>query len=192
MTRLRRVLLLLALLGLVAGCNPSITPPATRQGDVSLIAQAQLATCPTVGAPVKGGLPHVTLSCLGNGPKVDLAGLRGPAIVNVWYSACPPCQAEAGYLARFQAADHGKVLMVGVDSEAYPDPGLNWVASNNLHFAQLTDQHSDLSSKVPVRTFPSTYFLDAAGHLVGQPLSPVTSLRQLEDAVRTRLGVTVS
>jgi cytochrome c biogenesis protein CcmG, thiol:disulfide interchange protein DsbE len=185
---LLRVVVLSASLALLAGCNPSLTPPQFRTPDPSLVSQAALATCPTSGSAVKGGLPKVTLHCMGDGPSVDLAGLRGPAIVNAWYSACQPCKAEAPILAKFETEAGGKVLMLGVDSEAYPDPGLDFAYNENLHFAMLTDQHTDFV----VPHFPSTYFLDAAGHLVGQPLSPIMSLQQLKDAVRTRLGVTVS
>ena len=179
-----------ALLVLLAGCHVSISPPSLRLSDPSLVTQANLAPCPTTAKdaqPVKGGLPKVTLHCLGNGPSVNLSHLRGPAIVNAWYSACVPCQDEAGILAKFAAEAGSKVLMLGVDSEAYPNPGLEFVSSNNLHFAMLTDQHTNFV----VGHFPSTYFLDAAGNLVGQPLSPIGSLQQLKDAVRTRLGVTV-
>ena len=47
-----------------------------------------------------GGLPDVTLTCLGNGPPVHLAGLTGkPTVVNVWGSWCMPCQTEEKYLS---------------------------------------------------------------------------------------------
>jgi cytochrome c biogenesis protein CcmG/thiol:disulfide interchange protein DsbE len=177
-----------ASLGLLAACHPSITPPSFNTPDASLVTQAKLAPCPASGTPAVHGLPKVTLHCIGPGPKVDLAGLRGPAIVNAWYSACGPCKDEAPILARFAAKAGSKVLIVGVDSESKPDFGLEFIHDNNLHFPMLTDQHSDFA----VGNFPSTYFLDAQGNLVGAPLSPIASLQQLEDEVRTRLGVTVS
>ncbi|BEP12868.1 TlpA disulfide reductase family protein [Acidothermaceae bacterium B102] len=182
-----RALVVPALVVLLAGCNPSLTPPQLRLPDPSLVTQAALATCPVSGPSVEGGLPKVTLHCLGDGPSVDLAGVRGPAIVNAWYSNCPPCKTEAPILAKFQTAAQGKVLLLGVDSEAYPDPGLTFAYDYGLHFAMLTDQHSDFV----VGHFPSTYFVDAAGKVVGAPLSPIDSLQQLKDAVRTRLGVTI-
>jgi thiol-disulfide isomerase/thioredoxin len=181
-------LLVPALLVLLAGCHVSVSPPALRLSDPSLVTQANLAPCPVSGKPDKHGLRNVTLHCLGDGPAVHVAGLRGPAVVNVWFSNCLPCQKEAPILAKFAAEAGSKVLMLGVDSESYPNSGLDFVDQYNLHFAMLTDQHSDFV----VKNFPSTYFLDAAGHLVGQPLSPITSLQQLEAAVRSRLGVTVS
>lgn len=190
MSRRSLRLLLPALLVLLAGCSFSISPPAVRLPDASLVTQAALAPCPSTAkgaGSVPGGLPKVTLHCLGTGPSVNLAHLRGPAIINAWYSACQPCQKEAPILAQFAAKAGGKVLILGVDSEAYPNPGLTFAHDNNLHFAMLTDQHSDFV----VGHFPSTYFIDAAGKVVGQALSPIANMQQLEDAVRTRLGVTI-
>jgi cytochrome c biogenesis protein CcmG/thiol:disulfide interchange protein DsbE len=51
----------------------------------SLIAQAKLPDCPTTTAAgkISNGLPSLTLPCLANGPRVELAKLRGPLVVNV-------------------------------------------------------------------------------------------------------------
>ena len=130
----------------------------------------------------------MTLHCLGTGH-------RSISLVCVGRPSSTPGTARASRVRRrrrswpeFDAAAKGKVLVLGVDSEAYPNPALDFAHKYDLHFAMLTDQHSDFT----VGNFPSTYFLDAAGNLVGKPLSPIASLQQLEDEVRTRLGVTVS
>jgi cytochrome c biogenesis protein CcmG, thiol:disulfide interchange protein DsbE len=181
------------LLALLAGCNPSLSPPSYRPPDASLVSAAALAQCPTAGKAVSGGLPKLTLHCLGSGPSVDLAGLRGPALVNTWYSSCEPCQNEAHLLNDFAAKAGTKVLLLGVDSEAYPDPALQFAINQNVRFASVTDQHSDFQAKAGVTAYPTTYFVDAAGHVVGKPMAgPFTSLVQIEALVRSRLGVTVS
>lgn len=189
-----RALLTAGLLALLAGCHVSLTPPPLALPDASLVSAANLATCPTSAGPsIKGGLPELTLHCLGDGPAVHLAGLRGPAIINTWYSNCQPCQEEAPILAQFAARAGSKVLMLGVDNESDPDKGLEFVRDHNLHFAMLTDQHSDFQGKIGVRGYPTTYFLDAAGTLVGPAqIGQFTSLAQMESVVRARLGVTVS
>lgn len=184
----RRVLTVLASLALAAGCT---TPPAARPVDPSLVEQAQLVPCPTAGDAVKGGLPALTLPCLDGTHKVDLAGLRGPAIVNVWYSTCEPCLKESGYLEQFRTAAAGKVSVIGIDSEPYPNPGLQFEIDHRLRYASLSDQHDQARPKLGVVGFPSTYFLDAAGHLVGSPHGPFYSLAEVEDAVKAHLGITV-
>ena len=50
------------------------------------------------GGTASGGLPDVTLPCLGGGRPVDLATLRGPLVVNLWrpvVRAVPPGAAGA-------------------------------------------------------------------------------------------------
>ena len=72
---------------------PTRSRPATRRVKVdtpqlrALKAATHIAPCPTSVAGtegVPGGLPDMTLPCLGGGRSVDLAGLRGPLLVNFW------------------------------------------------------------------------------------------------------------
>jgi thiol-disulfide isomerase/thioredoxin len=114
----------------VVGCSGSSTAGTSSDRSASLaklVAKAHLSVCPESStASASGGLPKVTLDCLGNGPAVDLAGLRGPAVVNVWGSWCIPCQEEAGYLSSVYDADRGKVAFLGVDTEDQADSALDF------------------------------------------------------------------
>jgi cytochrome c biogenesis protein CcmG, thiol:disulfide interchange protein DsbE len=185
----RRFAAVAASLGLAAGCTAS---PAARPVDPSLVNQAKLVACPTTGNAVKGGLPKLTLPCLDGTHKVNLAALRGPAIVNVWYSTCDPCLQESGYLEQFRTAAAGKVAVIGIDTEPYPNPGLQFEIKQNVHYASLSDQHDQARSKLKVVGFPTTYFVDAAGHLVGSPHGPFYSLSEVKAAVKAHLGIAVS
>lgn len=186
----RRLTACTASVALVAGCQ--ISPPSFRAPSPDVVAQAALEPCPPSGSPVTGGLPKITLHCLDGKSKVDLAGLRGPAIVNFWYSSCPPCSDEARYLGQFAAAAEGKVLVLGVDSEPYPDPALRFASDRGLHYPSVSDQHADVGPKLKVGYFPTTYFLDAAGHLVGKPfVAAFSSAAQVAQQVKAHLGVSV-
>jgi cytochrome c biogenesis protein CcmG, thiol:disulfide interchange protein DsbE len=181
------------LLGLLAACNPSVTPPSYRPvKDLSKVSAAGLDPCPTAGKPVSGGLPHLTLHCLDGKSTLDLAGLKGPALINVWYSTCAPCKQEAGYVQQFHAAAKGTVQVLGIDVEPYPDDGLNFAYNLGLKYPSVIDEHDDVRGKLKFSTFPVSYFLDATGHLVGNPqIAPFTSVGEIKAAVKAHLGVTV-
>ena len=75
---------------------------------------------PGTGNHVDGGLPDVTLPCLGGGPDVDLSTLRGPMLVSLWALLV---RARAATRCRSSAAFHethgDRVPVLGVD---YLDP----------------------------------------------------------------------
>ena len=61
----------------------------------------------------------MTLPCLGGGPAVDLAALRGPLVVNLWDSYCGPCREEMPVLQEFHDQYGDRVGVLGID---YEDP----------------------------------------------------------------------
>jgi cytochrome c biogenesis protein CcmG/thiol:disulfide interchange protein DsbE len=189
--RLSRALLAPLLLAGLAGCN--ISPPSYRAlQDKSLATAADLQPCPSSAKPISGGLPHLTLHCLDNTGTVDLAGLKGPALINVWYSTCSPCKIEAPAIEAFRAAAKGKVLVLGIDVEPYPDHGMQFVNDVHLHYASVIDEHDTVRSKLGFATYPTSYFLDATGQLVGNPqVDPFTSEAEVAAAVKAHLGVSV-
>jgi cytochrome c biogenesis protein CcmG/thiol:disulfide interchange protein DsbE len=193
-SRHRRVLVAAPLLAtLLAGCNASLTPPSYRPvKDPSLVTAAALKPCPTAGKPVSGGLPHLTLHCLDGSTTVDLAGLKGPMLINVWSSTCGPCKDEAPAVDKFRLAATGKVAVLGIDSDPYPDDGLNFAVKVGLHYPSLSDQHNDTPGKLKYATLPASYFLDATGHLVGPTqIAAFASVDEIKAAVKAHLGITV-
>jgi thiol-disulfide isomerase/thioredoxin len=175
--------------------KPGVSVSAQRS---ALIAKANLPDCPTVtgrGA-VASGLPSMTFPCLGNGPKVDLAKLRGPLVVNIWAGTCVECRQEAPQLRAFATAASGKVGVLGVVDGAY----------NN---SETWDDALDASRGLGL-AYPSVF--DATGRFVtwtravGIPVSllvrsdgtvayrKVGVLRQgeLEQLVKQHLGIEVA
>jgi cytochrome c biogenesis protein CcmG/thiol:disulfide interchange protein DsbE len=175
--------------------TPKPVPPAPTPHP-SLVARADLDPCPpstaTSGA---GGLPDVTLPCLGAGPAVHLSGLRGkPLVLNIWGSWCTPCQKETTYFARVYDATKSKVRFLGVDDEDDPNSALDFAAhvSPPMRYPSVRDDDKAvllaLQHSGPVAV-PSTLFVSAAGTVVHRQFAAYTSAQQLRGDIARYLGV---
>ena len=171
MTRLLVVLvsLLAASCAASAGSGPNDSLPQ-NPGHAALVKAARLEPCPaTAGAPVSGGLPDVTLPCLGTGPAVHMAGLRGtPTLVNVWGSWCGPCQKETPYLAQAHARLGKAVRFLGVDTEDQADSALDFAAHVRppMRYPSVLDDDKAILLGAHGPGVPFTILLDAQGKIV--------------------------
>lgn len=185
---------------LAAGCSsassgggfPSASPNPKRS---ELLARADLDPCPpSSAAPTSGGLPDVTLPCLGRGPAVHLAGVRGkPLVLNIWGSWCGPCQKETPLLARMYDELKGRVRFLGVDTEeADPNSALDFAAHvrPRMRYPSVLDDDKQvlLGLHLP-SAVPSTVFVTATGHVAHVSAGPYLSARQLADDITRYLGV---
>jgi len=198
----RRRLLVAALLASAAtatacASSPSSVSPGPGGDQASLaklIVTADLRPCPASSTTVvAGGLPNVTLPCLGNGPAVHMAGLTGePTVVNIWGSWCPPCQAEMAYLSRAADADRGRVRFLGVDTVDEADSALDFDAhvTPPVHFPSVfdVDRKVLLDAHLPPSP-PVTLLVSAAGKVVHTEHGAYTSTAQLQAQIATYLHV---
>jgi cytochrome c biogenesis protein CcmG, thiol:disulfide interchange protein DsbE len=159
----------------------------------TLLAAAHLAPCPASSAtPVSGGLPNLTLPCLGNGPQVHLAGLTGkPTVVNVWGAWCGPCQSEAAFLSSTYDLVHAKVRFLGVDVEDTDNDALSFSAAVKppVHYPSTVDPDKTVLDDLHFQGPPETLFLDRAGHVVHVHSGEYTSAAQVHADVKTYLHV---
>ena len=170
--------------------NPN-TPDRAR-----LVAAAKLEPCPaSPGAPVSGGLPDVTLPCLGTGPAVHHAALRGtPSVVNLWGSWCGPCQKETPFLARAHARLGKAVRFLGVDTSDDPDSALDFAAHVRpaMRYPSVVDENKSVLLGVHGPTgVPMTVFVDADGRVVHLSPAPYDSVDAVLADVARYLGVHV-
>jgi cytochrome c biogenesis protein CcmG/thiol:disulfide interchange protein DsbE len=133
-------------------------------------------------------LPDVSLPCLGNGPDVRLADLRGPLVINVWAQWCGPCRQEAPYLANL--AKSGKVPMLGID---YDDPraelAAEFAGAEGLTYPHVVDQDKAIQKALKVGGPPLTVFVTADGAVAYVHRGVLTSQHQLDQLVEDNLGV---
>lgn len=153
--------------------------------------EAGIPACPddvrTGSGPVDGGLPELTLPCLGGGQDVELSALRGPLVVNLWASWCVPCRTELPYFDRLDAAG---VPVLGVDFEdTQPDQALALAADAGVSYPSVADVEGAVRAPLRVVGMPTTVFVDRAGRVTATLAQEFTSYGQLLAAVGEHLGV---
>ncbi|WP_141857384.1 TlpA family protein disulfide reductase [Kribbella jejuensis] len=135
------------------------------------------------------GLPDVSLACLGDGPDIRLADLRGPLVINVWAQWCGPCREEAPYLAAL--AKSGKVKMLGIDyDDPRPELAVRFAGDEGLRYPHLVDQDKAIQRPLKVGGPPLTVFVDANGAVAYVHRGVLTSQQQLDQLLKDKLGVT--
>jgi thiol-disulfide isomerase/thioredoxin len=193
------VALLVALL--LVGCTGATEagPPGPTSVDVdtpelrALKQEAGVADCrPGKGKPVADGLPPVTLPCLGGGPDVDVASLRGPLVVNLFASWCGPCRTEMPVLQRFHSRHGDRVPIVGIDyQDVQAVAALELVQETGVTYPLLADPEGALQGSGPFpgrMGMPMFAFVDADGSAT-VVAGGVESVPELVDLVREHLGV---
>jgi cytochrome c biogenesis protein CcmG, thiol:disulfide interchange protein DsbE len=179
-----------------AGCQSAsrlASPHPGETTDPTLVAAAALRPCPTSSAvAISGGLPNVTLACLGNGPSVHLAGLTGkPTVVNLWGSWCPDCIAEADYLSQAYDKDKATVRFLGVDTVDDPNSALKFGrdVSPPVRYPSVSDPDRKVLLGIHYPGPPETVFIDAEGHVVHIHGGQYTSTEQVQKDIATYLHV---
>jgi thiol-disulfide isomerase/thioredoxin len=180
----------------VAESNVDVATPELRR----LRDEAGLEPCASVedaegeagaaGAAVEGGLPEITLPCLGGGEDVTLSALRGPLVVNLWASWCGPCREELPYYQQLHA--QGAVDVLGVDyQDVLPGKALELAKETGVTFPSLADPGGELRAPLRVVGLPRLLMVDEKGKVVYDDAVAIESYAQLADLVEEHLGVPV-
>jgi cytochrome c biogenesis protein CcmG/thiol:disulfide interchange protein DsbE len=196
---MRRVALLAVLLGVIAtGCTASDRGPDRSNRTMHIDPTQQpssyvLPLCPRLPhrAAVPGGLPDLTLPCLGGNRKVRLADLRGtPTVLNVWAAWCEICADEMPVLADGVHRAGDRVRFFGVHYKATEKYGERSAADFGVGFPSVQDTDGD-KTVLALRTTspPQTLFYAADGTLAGRHPGAITSQHELDALVQRYLGV---
>lgn len=203
---------LLAVVGLaavlLAGCGTKdastagspVAPGTTSAGTAgssaasapSAVPAAAVPACPrpTGSGSVSGGLPQLSLPCLDGSGDVDLAALRGPLVVNVWASWCPPCRAELPALAEVARSAGDRVRFLGVDVVDDATAATALMEQLKVPYPSVFDVQG--STRGPLRWVgpPVTYFVAADGRIAGVHRGQVSTAAELRGLIEKYLGVT--
>ena len=142
--------------------------------------------------PVEGGLPQLSLPCLGGGDDVDLSTLDGPLVVNFWAQNCAPCRTEMPILQEFHEDRRGDVGVIGIDwQDVQPEAALELARATGVTYPLLADPGDETSGAGPinrVRGLPMLLLVDAGGRVVHQEFVALRSRAQLDRLVAEHLG----
>lgn len=156
---------------------------------------ADRGPCPALepAEPVEGGLPDLELPCLGDGPPVNLADLRGlPTVVNVWAAWCTNCEREMPLLADAQEKAGDRVRFFGVHYKAPRAFGLQSETDFGVPFPSVHDEDGDrVVREMGAYAPPQTFFVAADGRVAGRAIGEITSAEKLASLVRRHLGVSL-
>ncbi len=191
-------LLLLALTA-CAGNDPGLMP-ADPNVDVDtaelrqIKKEAGIELCPaTTEGEADDGLPELSLPCLGGGPDVDIAGLRGPMVINFWASWCKPCRRELPYYQAFYEEYGDQVALIGIDwNDTQPREALELARDSEVTYPLIADPRDDLSQEgLRIPGLPGIAFIDADGKITQLVFEEIDSLEELEALVEEHLEVSL-
>lgn len=193
-------------LGVLAGCAAEEDPglmPALSGIEVdtpqlrAIKKDAGIEPCPVTEASESesptDSLPDVGLPCLGGGPDVALAALRGPLVINVWASWCGPCRDELPVYQRFAEQYAGRVVVLGIDfNDTQPRAALELARDSGVTYPLVADPDGAVAGPPPglvPRGLPMVVLVDAGGRVVHREAREITEVAELEELVETHLGV---
>lgn len=120
--------------------------------------------------------PNFTLGRLDRPGKLQLASLRGKAVVlNFWASWCYPCKKEAPALERLWRQRDGSVIVLGVDVNDFSGDARKFMRKHGLTYPVVHDNGNVTSPKYGLTGLPETFFVDRHGRVVGHVAGQVTA-----------------
>lgn len=197
---------------IAAGATDVATVTAIVTATATVAASATEPASST-NAPVERGLgvgqlpPDFSLPVLGQEDgQITLADLLGkPTVLSFWTTWCPYCLRQTPILvaeAERQAAQApdssdtpgsantarcGDVCFIGIDVEEDAATVAAYAAQHNIPYPILLDQTGRTAATYAVEGYPTTYFLDASGHIVAQHIGAL-SAEQLDQYVEQLLA----
>ncbi|MEU7934575.1 TlpA family protein disulfide reductase [Micromonospora echinofusca] len=193
---------LLAAAGCTAGTEEKDPGPSERQ-KAAASRPSPFQDCSALGTPPvsappaspsgDGGqtLPELTLNCFTGGAPVALRDLRGPAVINVWASWCPPCRKELPAFQRLSERAAGQLRVVGVNNQDGREAAQAIGEDFGIRFPVLVDQGEGLKRELNRKAIPLTVFVDGQGRVRHVDSTGALDDARLTELVRQHLGVTV-
>ena len=99
-----------------------------------------------------------------DGTSLRLEDLRGrPVLVNFWATWCQPCREEMPLFEKVAQAFGDRLIIVGVNYAENQRTVADFAQEFGLHFSIVLDADGEVSERYFVRSYPSSFFIDADG-----------------------------
>jgi cytochrome c biogenesis protein CcmG, thiol:disulfide interchange protein DsbE len=130
-----------------------------------------------------------TLPCLVGSNKYALEELKGPLIINVFGSWCPPCREELPSFIKAYAT--GKVKIVGIDvDEPNKATPIKFVSKIGITWPVLFDSNDSTKSAFGPGV-PVTWFLNTKSQVAYKQIGFIPNYATLKSEVKKYLGVSL-
>lgn len=121
----------------------------------------------------------LTLECLDSSKGVNIAAIKGPAIINVWGSWCDPCKKELPYFSEFYQTMDPQIQLIGVDVEEKSiEDGRMFARTHAIMWPNLYD-NKGATRKYFGMGVPVTWFIDGDGKVLYKKVGPIKSVEEL-------------
>ena len=122
---------------------------------------------------------EITAQCLDSSPGVNVAAIKGPAIINVWGSWCKPCKEELPYFSEFFQTMDPQIQLIGVDvEEKRIEDGRMFARTHGIMWPNLYDADGS-TRKYFGMGVPVTWFIDGDGKVLYKKIGPFKSTEEL-------------
>jgi thiol-disulfide isomerase/thioredoxin len=173
---MKKLVALISSLLLLTSCSSS-TPAAT---------QGTVVKCDAISR-VESDDPK--LECLDGGAGVAVSAIRGPALLNIWGTWCPPCRQELPYLAEYFENYGDQVNLIGIAvEEKSSEEVVAFVEERGMKWPILFDRDNSTRDLFGMGV-PVTWFIDASGRVAHKHYGAFLSTEAIEIAVAEHLGV---
>lgn len=110
-----------------------------------------------------------------------------PALINYWFSNCQPCKREMPALQDAFAKYGTQVNFVGINTQDSPEVASSFIEDLGIDYEILRDPNGESVVANGVSTFPTTFFVNAAGTIIKQVAGELTA-EDIASALR-ELGI---
>ncbi len=151
-----------------------------------------MADCEQAGASgvafEDGGLPDLSLPCLGNGPTVQVGALTGrPTLINLWATWCGPCREEMPLLAQAFGERGEAIRFLGINTRDDTGSAADFLSTTGVTYAQAVDAKGELLADLGLPGLPITLAIDSAGRVIARQIGQMSpdELRDLLEQLTT-------